>query len=1613
MKPTIIKTLLLCAAFAAGSLHAADSPQPAVRIEALGGNVWQVQYDAARDGFTAAGDPAELLPVVRLIALPDEGEAVVSLVDAESAAIPDVLSPLTNLPDKPYTLSEVFTYSGIRFQPLVLHSDYLAKDGVSTQVNRFSIRIELPDTPPLERLTGLRRQALGSLVLNDDPPRRDPVVESTGGAWVYIVPDQQGARRAVAPLARWRELQGHPVIELAVPNWAGYAWVLESLNSLRAQGRQIDYVCIVGDVAGELRVPTEVHAGESDYGFGLLDGSDILPDAAVGRLSAGSIAELERIVAKILGYEQRPDLDDPGYLRRGAVVAGSALSGPSTIAVSQWVRWRMLEQGFTAVDTFWFTMGRGVASFLTESFGRGTGFINYRGWTGMEDWSVYDAGRLANRHPAVALLLACNTGDFAGNQIAWTEALLRAPGGAVGAIGSVGAATRVNFNNALLAGFYRGVLDDGIHRLGWALNRAKVELVAAYGSRALGATVDHLRWTNLMGDPATIAWTGVPVTVDLTVPNQVNYGAGAVQVEVRQRQGGAAIGGVRVGMFKAGELTAAGITGADGLATIRFDPRLLTPGQATFTASGGGVVPISVESELVRPARQLAYRSQFVLDDENFPRDGNNNGIANPFETIGWNLIVRNIGGQIVASPVTFTLASEDDDVAVRENRFVINAPIAPNGEATAYFVVDIRSTFPDRQDVPFTLTAASQDLNWVLPVALQGRAPRWSPAYVTTGEALAGGVATELIISLTNNGSLDVGPAQARLESLSQFVQIIQPDARYEAMAVGDTLGADTTFRILVVEGAPFASALPLVLHLESDAGYEADVPVAVQTMSLPAAFPTGPDAYGYYAISNTDENVNVRPGDLWLEINPRLGGGGTDTGLLDHGEDDDQSVVLDLPFPFQYYGREFNRLTVCTNGWAAFGDQAQFADFRNTPIGAPQGPVAQFCPWWEDLYTPYNECGVFYKNDTEGHRFIVEWYRMRRWIGPDGPGSAETFQIVLYDPAWHPTTTGDGDIQFNYLDITHSARVDGHGTPYPTIGIGNLDDRGGLQYGYWDAYAPGASRPSSGSGILFATATVRRYGVAQGTVFGLHNNEPVEGATVRTSIGGWARTDIGGNYRIANVPAGRELTLIVEAPGWNRVVSDVIQVAEGQEVVRRFFLTRPLLAINREVIVDSLQVGQEIQRVRELRNTGNGRLEFSISIAPIDGGERGVPRPGDPDPDRRRDDPDELWQSMFTLNASNVTGDERLLGAVFGNERLVVSGGNNGEAVNYLYRFNRGGMLTGRSEQPVRGAWGVHDLAYDGRDYYGGSGNQIYRMSANGAELGRIASPIEPPRALAVDPQGRIWTTTPGAPLHRLSPQGAVERTYSHSLRPYGLAWHPVDPDGCPLWVFSADGVSNLAISKMDTATGRIRLVTELALRDGDRAGGCELTPLWDDRVWALVALIQNPAGDRVEVIDAGPNLAWIGVAPNEGVLEPEGMTQVNISLSALQLRGGLYEASVVIRHNAAGDRAVIPVRLVVDPLLAGVSDDLPTQHSITSIHPNPANGHTSIRFGLPRSDRVSLTLHSADGRLVEEWLDEHLPAGSHQRVFDASAYPAGLYIIRISSGGAPVARKFVILK
>jgi photosystem II stability/assembly factor-like uncharacterized protein len=89
------------------------------------------------------------------------------------------------------------------------------------------------------------------------------------------------------------------------------------------------------------------------------------------------------------------------------------------------------------------------------------------------------------------------------------------------------------------------------------------------------------------------------------------------------------------------------------------------------------------------------------------------------------------------------------------------------------------------------------------------------------------------------------------------------------------------------------------------------------------------------------------------------------------------------------------------------------------------------------------------------------------------------------------------------------------------------------------------------------------------------------------------------------------------------------------------------------------------------------------------------------------------------------------------------------------------------------------------------------------------------------------------------------------------------------------------------------------------------------------------------------------------------------------------------------------------------------LPNTYSLKQNYPNPFNPVTNIRFELPKSGFVELTIYDINGREITKLVEQQMNAGSYITDWDASDYACGVYIYSIEAGDYRESKRMVLLK
>jgi hypothetical protein len=88
-------------------------------------------------------------------------------------------------------------------------------------------------------------------------------------------------------------------------------------------------------------------------------------------------------------------------------------------------------------------------------------------------------------------------------------------------------------------------------------------------------------------------------------------------------------------------------------------------------------------------------------------------------------------------------------------------------------------------------------------------------------------------------------------------------------------------------------------------------------------------------------------------------------------------------------------------------------------------------------------------------------------------------------------------------------------------------------------------------------------------------------------------------------------------------------------------------------------------------------------------------------------------------------------------------------------------------------------------------------------------------------------------------------------------------------------------------------------------------------------------------------------------------------------------------------------------------------PSDFNLGQNYPNPFNNQTIIRFFLPKSQNLNLTIYDLLGRQVHTLINGFRKAGSHTIPFDASDLSSGVYFYRLQAGDVVETKRMVLLK
>ncbi len=956
----------------------------------------------------------------------------------------------------------------------------------------------------------------------------------------YLIITKQMFVDSLKQVAAWKHKKGYevhvaPTTEINPNGTPTAAQIFTYIqNAYNTWDVPPEYVMIVGDKdnTSSTGIVDWPYSGyNSDNHFSAVDGSDFIPDIFLARLSVDNITDLRKAAAKIIMYEVNPNMVDTAYWLRGLSVGGNIYSTTPRITVL-WVRQLLFDYGFTQVDTSfsWDGYPDPGPTAITNSLNNGVSIVSYRGWAGPSGWynpsfNVSNLNALQNNNElGIMASVVCGTGDFGDSYTdpCFGETWIRMGAsptqlkGGPAFFGTTDHSTHTRWNNPIMVGYYWGIFKENNYHFASAAVRGKLQQYNTFpGDVDPGETVEKYFHTyNMLGDPEVEVRTAIPKAISVSHPASLPFGVNHIEINVVDGSSNPVEGAYATlvkGYGASEEVFEVGKTDAAGNVFLSFDATTLDT--MFVTVSGRNLIPYQGHVMITQASVAVGFDSLVVADGAD--------GIPNPDESIELSVILRNFGNALTATGVSAFLEPIDSSLVtvLDNNRLYGDIPPAQRGYSYP-FVIQINPGAQDGDIARLKLSVSDQGGDfWYSVIELLVAAPKFVVNSVTFpggNGRLDPGETVNMILQIGNQGSSNAYGVTGTVTTEDDYASIVTPSGSFGDIAVGGTgSNTGTPMSVNASSSAFNGRTINLILNTTTSSGAAAAIPFTVTVGAVTTVDPTGPDTYGYYMYDNTDAAYAPRPTYTWVEINPNLGGSGT---ILDFGGNtDDKSALVTLPFDFLYYGQIFRHLIVCTNGFVS-PDTTRFEmggnfwyNFFNWPIPDPGCASGQMSPFWDDLQFTGAVDGVYTWYDVANHRYIIEWSHMTH----RNSGSAETFQMIITNPAYHPTITGDAEIVYQYNTIANNDSEEN----YASVGFESFDELRGLQYTFNNAYNPGAASLAANRAIKITTNT--GWGAIRGHV-DLVGQTSDRDATVTVTGGQHRLTPASGDYWMRNVAPG-----------------------------------------------------------------------------------------------------------------------------------------------------------------------------------------------------------------------------------------------------------------------------------------------------------------------------------------------------------------------------------------------------------------------------------------------------------------------------------------------------------
>ncbi len=844
-------------------------------------------------------------------------------------------------------------------------------------------------------------------------------------------------------IGTWKTKKGYKVRK-----WNAAGWTATQISdTIRLQGTRATFLTIIGDPnSSTIALPAgsgTSSGDQTDLYYAEVNESGYLPDMYYGRICVLDTIQGNISVNKALRYEHA-NFGSAGtaWLKRACLIAGYDGSyQPVGMATNWYCRNVMIPFGYT-VDTLVIASSEQETR-IVQKINAGTAWCVYTAHGSQTYWAISSSGSFTipelntttnnDMYPMVAGH-CCLAGDYQYSSDCFGETWDRIAGkGGLTYYGSV-PSTYWDEDDWLQRRYFDAVYTDSIS--GRLYERGRYTQWGMYwieNHTSSSMKQYYFEAYHVFNDPSLDTWTDIPHTLAVTHLPTVFPGASTFTVNVKEgatpQQNALVCCWIKM---QSPQMHIVAYTDASGNANLSVNPlnvgdtMYVTVTKHDFTPYEGYAIVTTASGPYV------------VVGTTSFNDYGN--GQVNPGDSILYSVYGKNLGNA-TAQGVWGRLSEADAYVTItRDSAWYGNIPQSDSALSNPPYKFRVANNCPNGYTLPFTLQFHDyRDSIWTSHPGVMVYAPflTYQSVAVTGGNGngiLDPGETANLVVTIRNEGGADAQNVTSTLMESSAYLTISDASGNYGTVTVGATANNSADpYTVTAAAGTPIGTVVPLQIQVVS--GVYCDT--LDFSLSIGRNMPTDT---GYYYTYWSHGPYQQAPVYSWYAI---------DTTQTAHvgtslGHSDDQTTTVTIPFTFRYYGVAYTQASICSNGWLALGSET-VTSYINYGLPSTSAPAKAVFGVWDDLNPGATGPGDdYYYYDATNHRFVVEWFRTEHYGG--GSTTQENFEILLYDPAYYPTPTNDGEIIIQYRNAMRETDN--------TVGIQNSGRTVGIQYYFDGAY-------------------------------------------------------------------------------------------------------------------------------------------------------------------------------------------------------------------------------------------------------------------------------------------------------------------------------------------------------------------------------------------------------------------------------------------------------------------------------------------------------------------------------------------------------------------------------